>query len=208
MPGDFDSHTISLILSWVFFVPLVLGVIGAALTLSFNDEFPLAFGIWLVLCAALFSPVRYILLQLSVGFSYPLQSISAFLSSFLLALYIPIVFAILCAIGLFMPYIGILAIAGRRTKGLLWVAALAAPFVMVVCSYLYFLMLPYAAYSTHWLKATDVIRATNGPSEYLYKYVVEEGTPLQFPGFIRQGSFASFTPTERLRAHVAAIYLR
>jgi len=141
--------------------------------------------------------------------AYPVQSISAMLSSIPLAFYIPIVFGIMCAIGLLLPLVGIVGIAGykRMSTGRLFGAAVAAPVLLLLGTYLYFLVLPYAAYSTHWLKATDVIRATNGPPEYLYKYIAEEVTPLQFPLFVRDVGEENLTSTERLRAHVAVIYL-
>ena len=51
------------------------------------------------------------------------------------------------------------------------------------------------------------ISATNGPSEYLYRYVVEQMTHIQFPGYVHEIGFNNLSPKERLRAHVAALYL-
>jgi len=52
---------------------------------------------------SIFSPARYMLFQSILAGSYIFQSREAFISSFLLALYIPIVFSTLLFIGLFLP---------------------------------------------------------------------------------------------------------
>jgi hypothetical protein len=150
------------------------------------------------------------MLQIFIAIAYPLQSFRAFFTNFILVLYIPIVFGILYAIGIVLPFVGTYAIAGFKgtaSKIRLWLAVPAAPIIFLIASYLFYLVLPYAAYSTHWLKAEDVIRATNGPSEYFYRYIVEQMTPLQFPRYAHEIGLDNLSPKERLRSHVSILYL-
>jgi len=212
MNDYFQSHTISLILTWVFSIPIILGLIAAAINFLFakTEDVPRFFTVWLVICVLLFSPFRYILLQLFIATAYPFQSFRALFTTFILAFYIPIVFSILYAIGLGLPLLGTLAVAGfknRPSKTRLGLSAVAAPIIFLIAGWLYYLVLPYAAYSTHWLSSRDVIRATNGPPEYLYRYVAEQMTPIQFPRYVHEIGFDKLSPKERLRSHVAAVYL-
>ena len=84
-------------------------------------------------------------------------------------------------------------------------ASLVAPVLFVLGSAVWFITLPYAAISTHWLSADNVIRATNGPPAYFYEYVVEPTTPLHIPVYAKEWEFGS--AKEHLRAHVASVYL-
>ena len=67
--------------------------------------------------------------------------------------------------------------------------------------------MPYAAYSTHWVEPKALIRSTNGPPYYFYRYAVEQFTPLQFSGFAYDIGLENLDTKERFRAHVAAVYL-
>jgi hypothetical protein len=212
MNDYFQSHTISLILTWVFSIPIILGMISAGINILFKktEGTPRSLTVWLVICVLLFSPFRYILLQLFIATAYPFQSFRALLTTCILAFYIPIVFSILYVIGLGLPLLGTMAVAGfknRPSKMRLCLSAIAAPIIFLIGGWLYYLVLPYAAYSTHWLNSGDVIRATNGPPEYIYKYVVEQMTPIQFPGYVHKIGFDKLSPKQRLRSHVAAVYL-
>ena len=212
MNDYFESHTISLILTWVLSIPIIVGLIAAAIGFLFekSEGTPRFFTIWLLICLLLFSPLRYILLQLFIATAYPVQSFGALLSTVILSFYIPIVFSILYAIGLGLPLLGALTVAGFKdptSKIRLWLSAIVTPVICIIAGWLYFLVLPYAAYSTHWLSPQDVIRATNGPPEYFYKYVAEPMTPVQFPGYVREMGPENLSAKERLRSHVAAVYL-
>jgi len=212
MNDYFQSHTISLILAWVFSIPVIIGLIAAAINFLFekSEGVPRLLTIWLLICLLLFSPLRYILLQLFIATAYPVQSLGALFSTVILAFYIPIVFSILYAIGLGLPLLGAVAIAGfkdRPSNIRFLLSAAVTPVICIIAGWLYFLVLPYAAYSTHWLSPQDVIRATNGPPEYFYKYVAEQMTPFQFPGFVREMGLENLSAKERLRSHVAAVYL-
>jgi hypothetical protein len=212
MTDAFESHSISLILAWLFSIPLLFFVVTSFFAPLFTklEDIPKLLAFWFVLCLFVLGPTRYIILQLAVALAYPVQSFSAVLTTFLLALYMPIVFGILVILGIGVPIFGATSIGGMtppRRSFRLVAAGIAAPFLCVLGSYLYFAALPYAAYSTHWLSAGNLIRATNGPPEYLYAFVVEQGTPLGFPKFVRTIGPENLTARERLRAHVAALYL-
>jgi len=212
MEDYFQSYTVSIILTWLFSIPLIISLISLAIFLIFErvEGVSRLFIAWLVICIILFSPLRYLFLQIFVAIAYPLQGLRAFLSALLLAIYIPIVFGILYAIGFGLPAFGILAIVGFKenvSKIRLWLSALLSPIIFIIGSYLFYLILPYAAYSTHWLHPKDVIRATNGPPEYFYRYVVEQMTPLKFPSYAHKMGLDNLSPKERLRSHVAIVYL-
>ena len=213
MNGDpFQSHLISTILTWLFSIPLIIGLLVAAIGMLFEKQegVPRIFLIWLIICMLLFSPLRYILLQLFTAIAFPFQSIPGLLSTFLLAIYIPIVFGLLYALGLGLPFILLILVAGKKdppSKGRLLLSAVVAPLIFLIGSFLYYNVLPYAAYSTHWVGTKEIIRTTNGPSKYFYKYVVEQFTPLEFPKFVHDMGFDKLSSKERFRAHVAAVYL-
>ena len=65
-------------------------------------------------------------------------------------------------------------------------------------------LLQYAAFTTHWLRADDVIRATNGPAAVAYSVALKYLTPAPARGFYSE---VSRTDRERLRNHVASYYL-
>ena len=212
MSDYFASSTFSLVLSWLLVAPTISSLIvpaAGSLFMKF-DGVPRLFSVWIALCSIFLSPFLYILLQISVGLSFPVQSIGSLLSTLVLCFYIPIVFGLLCAIGIGLPLLIVLAIAGlntpRRVTRLLG-AAVAAPLAMLLSTHLYFLVLPYAAYSTHWLKASDLIAATNGPSEYFYEYVLEPILPLAEQEIVGESARIPLTSKERLRMHVARTYL-
>lgn len=210
-PDQFASPIISQILTWIISIPLIFGMLGVAVSMLFEkvEGVPRFFTIWLLICILLFSPFRYIMLQLLVGIAFPLQSINGFLLSFLLVIYIPIVFGLLYGIGFVIPIYLIIFIALKKeplSKGRLFLAGIAAPIILLVFSTIYYSVLPYAAYSTHWLRTTEVIRTTNGPSYYFYRYAVEQFTPLQFSVITDDIGMENMSAKERFRAHVAAVY--
>ena len=214
MEDYFQSHTFSMILTWLFSIPVILCLIVPVLGLLFSkfEGIPRFLMVWLVICCLLFSPLRYILLQLFIATAYPFQSFRALLTTIVLIGYIPIVFGIMCVIGLGLPILCVSVIVcffkDIASKIRLWLAALAAPIIFLIASYLFFLVLPYAAYSTHWLYTKDVIRATNGPPEYFYRYVVEPmALKIRFPMYVKEIGFDNLSPEERLRSHVAMVYL-
>jgi len=199
----FASHTISLVLSWVFCSFIFIGLIGYVGETLFEKAagIPRAATIWISLCIILLSPLRYMLLQLTIATAYPFQSVSAFVSTFLLAMYIPIVFGILYAVGFALPLLGAMSIGMREqlTKAKMFLVCLLTPVGCLLGSYLFALILPYAAISVHWVKAKDVIRATNGPAYYFHRLAVDVWNPIDL-----------FVDAERrdvtLRGHVVAAY--
>ncbi len=199
-------------LSWLLVTPTVIPLlVGAAGSLFVKfDGLPRLFSIWVALCLIFSGPFLYTLLQITVGLSYPVQSIWSLLSTLLLSFYIPIVFGLLFAVGLGLPLLVVLVIAGGSRPFRTWrltTAAIAAPLVIFLSSHVYFLVLPYFAYSTHWLKAADLIAATNGPSEYFYEYVLEPILPLAEREIGGTSGRITLTSKERLRMHVCHTYL-
>ncbi len=211
MLDPFASPMISQILTWIFSIPLIIGIIVWAVNMLFENQegVPRIFIFWILICLILFSPVRYILLQLFTAIAFPFQNFSGFISTFLLAFYIPIVFGILYAIGLGVPLYLIIVIVGKKeplSKVRLFLSGISAPIIFLIFSSIYYNILPYAAYTTHWLGPDELLRSTNGPSYYYYRYAVEQFTPLQFPGFADDIGLENMSAKERFRAHVAQVY--
>jgi len=215
----YQSHTLSLVLTWISSIAVfatLIALIFLPIQILFANEFAndgVAFriaGAWVMLCFLALSPLRYNILQIFILTAYSFQSFGAFISAIYLASYVPIVCVALYFIGIALPFLGIITIAGFKepfSKIRLCLSALAAPLFFSIANYLFFLALPLAAYSVHWLRADDVIRATNGPAELIYKYTVEPMTPLIFPGYVNEMGFDKLSSKERLRAHIAAVYL-
>ena len=69
----FASHMVSLILSWVFCSFIFIGLMGYLGETFFEkvEDIPRVVTIWLSLCLIVLSPLRYILLQLTIGTAYP-----------------------------------------------------------------------------------------------------------------------------------------
>jgi len=210
---SFQSSTTSLVLSWIFSLPVLLGLVFALFNLIFEkfEGVVKLFLIWAAICVFFVGPFPYLVLQLLLATSYMFQSFGAFFSCFLLAIYIPIVFGILYAIGAGLPTYALLAIIGFKepiSKVRIVIAYISAPIIFILSSLLFYTILPYSAYSTHWLNAKDVIGATNGPPEFYYKYVMDKMLPLgMMPKLAQEIGLDTMSSKERLRVHVAALYL-
>lgn len=108
----FASGMLATALSWISAVPMFLAVVGGAVTSVFaptSVRVKILYA-WMLLCALALTPVRYILFQMIAAASYPWQSLRAFLSTFILTIYIPIVFGLLCAVAIAV------ASTARRTE--------------------------------------------------------------------------------------------
>jgi hypothetical protein len=207
-PEVFESSTFSLILSWIFCLPIIFGIIVWILGLFSKQEgVPWVFSAWLGICLLVFSPARYLLFQVALASSYMVQSFSAFVSVFLLAIYVPIVFGILYFIGIGLPMLPAMAILKgqeRMTFGRGLAASIVLPIACIISSFLFYWALPIAGKSVGWLKVKDVMKATNGPPALIYKYFSSPYTPTILPGFFE------VTPQQdidQLRCHVAAVYV-
>jgi hypothetical protein len=202
----FASSTLSLILSWVFSIPALLGIIAYIFSIFVKHEgVSWIFSTWVGLCFFVFSPIRYIFFLLVAATSYPFQSVFAFFSIFWLALLVPIAFCLLYAIGFGGPLLIVYWILGTKSQPSrlhYFVSGLAVPVVAFIGMLVFSLALPVAAISTHALRAEDVIRATNGPAYYVFLS--------QSKGMIALPPYFDKTPQanrDYLRSHVALLYL-
>lgn len=207
-PDVFDSSIVSSILSWLSCVPLLAWILAWSFTVfAKHDGIPRAFSIWLSICLIVFSPIRYLLFLGAASTCYMFQSFHAFSTIFVLALYVPIVFGLLYLIGIGLPMLSIVTFLGtseRLTFGRGLAASVVLPVACLIGSFLFHLALPYAGWTVHWLRARDVIRATNGPPALVYRYVASIGTPTHVPRFFDRTPQA---PQDLLRCHVAGVYL-
>src|SRR6185369_8786396 len=116
-PHIFDSGLIPSILSWIFCIPILLGIVGWLLTAFQKHEgVPRAFSIWLGICLLIFSPARYLVFLVSAATCYMVQSFHAFFTIFILALYVPIVFGGLYIIGVGLPMFALVPILGKSER--------------------------------------------------------------------------------------------
>ena len=209
MPRDyFASDTLHLVLTWVAGVPALLAVLSLTFDLFKRQEgSPWLLTAWTGLCFILFSPMRYALFLLVAAAGYPFQSWSAFWSSWLLGILVPIPFMLLVMVGIILPYMGVMWIA-RVERWAKWaryaLAALLSPLAALLGSICFVLLLPYGSLVTHWLRAEDVIRATNGPAYYVFSWFGSSRAVVSLPKYIDKTPGGS---QDLLRCHVASTYL-
>jgi len=204
----FASSTLSLILSWLFCIPVLLGIVSCIfLVFQKHEGVPWFFSAWVGLCFLVFSPIRYMFFQLAVATCYPFQSIFAFVSIFWLGLLVPPAFCLLYFVGFGGPLFLTFWILGTKsppTKLRYFASALASPFIALIGALLFSILLAFASLSTHWLRAEDVIRATNGPAYYVFGYFGSSKAMIALPPYVSQ---TPETTRDFLRCHVAYVYL-
>lgn len=209
MPTDpFQSHTFSLVLAWMAAAPTIFSVpVRIWVGLADAKGAQLAFSLWLVVCAIIFSPLRYMLFLIVLGTAYPFQSFTALLTVIPMMLFLPFVIIPLTLATLVLPLLVAMPILGQSsppTAGRIWAAAAALPITCMLGSAIFFFALPYAAKPVHWLRGDDVIRATNGPGCFVFKYITCIGSNPRVPWFY---SLTPQTPKDLVRCHVAGIFL-
>lgn len=209
----FESSTISTILAWLFVLPVLLYLVIAPLGLIFDNELSIGRRIlysWLLLCLLILSPLRYGIFQIALTVTFPVQSWGAFFSSFVAAVYVPIILGLLYVITLGIPVGGTALVEGTGERRIRWRIALAALVAPVLCiaSWIPFtFLLPLAGKTVQWLDPVALVRATNGPAYYAFKYVALPGSPMQFP--VAGEEIARFRLSDRdlARLHVASVYM-
>jgi len=208
MDDPFGSGWIALTLAWLAVVGSLLYALGSLVAFLFEKkDMARPFKLWLVLCLAFLAPTRYVFFQFVLGESYMVQSWFGFFSSFLLGLYVPIVFGILYLIAFGLPLGVTLLVLGdedRRDAGRYIGAVVVLPIICLVSTWLFHLALPYAAKTVRWLPAEPVIKATNGPAAVVFDYIAAPLSPLTMPKYFE------LTPQDAIalrRCHVAALYL-
>lgn len=207
-PEVFESNMISQMLSWIICLPIIIGIIRFTLGLfAKQDNIPWGFSAWLGICLLVFSPARYLLFLVALASSYTVQSFSAFLSTFLLAIYFPFIFGILFFIGISLPMLPVMAILKdeeRITFGRGLAASIVLPIACITSCFIFYWALPLAGKTVGWLSVKDVMKATNGPPALIYKYYTSPFAPTFLPSIFDQ------TPQQDidlLRCHVAAVYV-
>lgn len=209
-PDPFASSILSTVLSWLLAISVLLILVGGILAAAFR---PVTARVkilwaWMALCALALTPVRYMLFQVIAAMCYPWQSVRALLSTFILSLYVPIIFFLLVAVTILVPVFITFKIAGateRPPLTRLAVAALVFPILCVLGSWIYYgTGLPLGARSIYWLHPVDVMRAANGPAYLTFKYIGMPLTPLSFPV---PGEELPGSDLALLRLHVASMYL-
>ena len=209
MTDPYVSHTVSLILAWVFSIPILVAPVHLAMKYMFREsaDIPRGLSLYVVLCILVLSPFRYALLQLVLFVGYGFQSGSAFASACVLLLYAPIVFGLLSVVAIALPMLacgGIAKFKGLKKHTRLAASLVVLPFVLMIGHALFFLLLPYAAWTVRWLDDEDVLRATNGPASVFYRFAVEPDIPRLGPRLIVQ---PGETAKDRLRRHVEETYI-
>jgi hypothetical protein len=212
-PDPFASGLFSSVLAWLFCIPVILSLVAGALGMLFektDDQIPRWFIVWIVLCVVALSPFRYLALLTLIGTAYSVQSFGAFISVFPLAIYIPIVFGVLCGVGVVLPLLFTLRMAFHNLKdpvvsqARLVLGSIVAPANMLGGYFLFFWLLTYAGKTVHWLRAEDVIGATNGPALFVYQHALKYAMPLPVVGYYQD---VTASDRDMLRNHVASFYL-
>jgi hypothetical protein len=203
----YQSSQISLVLSWIFAVPTLLAfAVGGVALFNENTDTPIFVRLWVGFCVFFLTPFRYIMLQLLFAECYFFQSFGAVFSSMLVALYMPIVFGILWFIGLGLPILLLYPLVKNSVKfGIREIIAMVLlPVTCLLATLLFSIALPIAAKTVHWLDGRDVIRATNGPTQFFYDFVTSRLYLHDLPPYFYDTPMKS---RDALRAHVATVYL-
>lgn len=117
MTDPFASGPIGITLAWLATSGMLIYATVSLFTILFaKDDIARPFKIWLTLCLLFLAPVRYVVFLAIAGASFPWHSVSAFINSFILALYIPVVFGLLFFVG--VPVSTVYSVRGtkRRTE--------------------------------------------------------------------------------------------
>jgi hypothetical protein len=122
------------VLSWLSATPALIGMCVGAVTTVFTPasaRLKLLFA-WMLLCALALSPVRYMLFQIVAATAYPWQGLRAFLSTLVLAIYIPIVWGLLADVAIALPvFLATLILGKTETPACARVFACAAIFPLL-----------------------------------------------------------------------------
>jgi hypothetical protein len=207
--GDyFESSKLSLTLAWIFCIPLFFGFASIIITAFKKHEgCPWLYSAWIGICFLILSPIRYVAFLVTLAASYPFQNGVAFITVFLFWLWIPalLAFAVLNAVGLIGPIYLTLWVAGDQAKfkrSRLVASAVVAPLAAFLGTFVFSLILPFAAISTHDLNADAIIKATNGPAQIVFR--AQSRGMIALPPYYAK---TTQTNTDRVRTHVALLYL-
>lgn len=205
MVDYFASSTFGMIAGWLFgtlaFASTIL-LLGIGFTASIEER-PTALSVWFGLCFLVAGPVRYFQWLCVVSAAFPFQSFDAFFSTFILTIPLPLVWGLFFLLTVPGPVALWMVTVERLGK---FVGFFAAPAISVLATLLCFWLVDYAAIVTHWQRAEDVIRASNGPGYYVFTYVTRWFLPLTVPSFVSEDP-DRYSDREVYRAHVATVYL-
>jgi hypothetical protein len=213
MVDPFESSTFSLVLAWatgllVFAWVTFIAITAVADFVTKREmESPRGlpwFGLYYLSCVIVISPVRYMMLQLLLIDTYFVQSFDAILHSLIAGIYVATVWGVLFAASIALPNALIFKLLETQRKASIVMAAILTPCTFALGYAVFFLLLPYAAWTIHWLPARDVIRSANGPASVFYKLVVEPDIPRIGPRLrIPDGD----TAKDPLRSHIRETYV-
>ena len=168
-----------------------------------NDGNSIILQIWFGLCVIVLSPLRYCMFLIIASSSFPLQGFSAFIDFIILFLYIPIVYTLLDGLS-FLPFLAIFKLFDNPKIWKNIIIAVTLPVICLLSSLIYYNLLPYAGYTIGWVSAKNIIRATNGPAAFYFKYAVAPFDIIQLPAFYDQTPMRDI---DKLRCHTAMVYL-
>lgn len=208
-----ESNIISLILAWVIALPIFMAVTFGTLSQiaelftereAGSPRWLPWFGIYYLFCLVIISPMRYIILQFLLIESYGVQSISAAINSLIMVTYFEFVLLALYIPSIGLPHLLMLTVSKNDSKATPIIAIILTPLAFAVGYALFFLLLPYACLTIHWLPDRDVIRSANGPATVFYKLAVEPDIPRIGPKLQIQNAD---TANKRLRSHILETYV-
>lgn len=212
MSDPFASNWLSLLMAWICSLPILASsmLLFIRLVVTLRERLPLWFILWTGACFFLLSPFLYVLLQGILLVSFPWQSWRAFFSSFLLVFYVPHLLFLMAAVGVGLPLYLLSKALGKEEEPRplnLALAAVVNPLACITASAVFFAALPYLGNTVKWLKAEDMMQATNGPAYVLYRFA---SVPLRYVvnrDFRFKEVHRPKTKKEVLRNHVATLYL-
>lgn len=211
-PDEFAGNSAALIVSWLCAVVTLVVICSAIAQLTVGQRgWKLALVVWTVVSLLLVAKlINYVIWILLIAGSYPWQSFGAFGSVLLLALYVPIVSCLLILIGFATPIVTMTMLLDQEKMKPVWAFVIAIPVIPIASllgSFLFFLALPVATQTIGWLNPKDIIKASNGPAEIWWRYVVN---PMNSPSDANLNpAIVDLTPgthKDVMRLHIAHTY--
>lgn len=207
-PIEFQSSTTSNVLSWIIFYIWLTGALSFTVRLlGKKEDQPIVATVWLGLCILALSPVRYMAFQVLFLNVYCVQSFSSFLSIIFLNGFLYVYIRIMGMVAIGLPLLVTRIIYPQEDKvgvlrGLL--AGVLVPVSCILSSIMFHFLLQYAMWPMRWLDYKDLIKATNGSSAFVFKYVHSPLSYTTLPEFFKE---TEKKDVDVIRCHVATMYL-
>lgn len=209
-PVEFQSSTTANILTWIVLLLWLKMVIDVVSQLFQKKEHrPYIVTVWSGICILLLSPIRYIWFLVLLFNNYCVQSLSAFSSILFIETILYIVMGkVMGNVFTVLPSIivnNLLFVEEKdQTIDHIVISAIFVPLGCILSSYVFSSVLPYVSWTLAWTDYKDLLKATNGPTAYVFKGSQVPFSSTSLPEYYSNGAT---TNKSELRNHIASLYM-